>query len=292
MSCGSWIACWLGLVSAAGCTTGMDMSRRDAQAGAEDGGRIDSGSAMDAGRTCTTDPHCDDGHACTFDTCAVGNVCDYQPVDELCRQDERCVVGRGCVMAAPSVCETDPDCDDGAFCNGVERCLGPAGSRSCVAGGGLDCDDGNSCTTDMCDESIDGCTYGVAPGCDAGTAVGDGGVACEPFVPSTGYTGTYAIRPTVASACLRATWTIDSLTLSASGGNLSGATSAFTMTSTEAPSGPDFTLTYDDTGCARHELIGTFMCANRFRGTWRVTFSGECSLCGSVSTTTVVGIRR
>lgn len=277
--------------AAAGCTAGGD-------GGSDAGGAGDSGGGMDAGvdgggpERCSIDSDCNDSIACTADTCAVGNVCRHTPLDELCATGERCVVGTGCRTGMPSACTVDADCQDGAFCNGPERCVGPAGSRTCVTGTPIDCDDGNACTNDACDEAGDGCSYAIADGCDAGTAVTDGGVPCEPFDPATDYPGTFSVRPTVASSCLRATWTIDNLTFSTSGGALRATAPSFTLTSASVPTGPDFRLEYQDVGCARHELTGTFMCANRFRGTWRVTFEGECSLCGSTSTTTVVGIRR
>ncbi|HJL16516.1 MAG TPA: hypothetical protein RMH99_12715 [Sandaracinaceae bacterium LLY-WYZ-13_1] len=53
----------------------------------------------------------------------------------------------------PVECADDPDCDDGAFCNGAERCR----QGRCVDGEAPDCDDGVACTVDACDESADAC---------------------------------------------------------------------------------------------------------------------------------------
>lgn len=49
-------------------------------------------------------------------------------------------------------CELDEHCDDGCFCNGVERCIG----GTCSAGVGP-CDDGVDCTVDVCLEPLDQC---------------------------------------------------------------------------------------------------------------------------------------
>jgi len=51
-------------------------------------------------------------------------------------------------------CAVDADCDDGAYCNGEERCL----EGMCQpAEHGVDCDDGVACTVDSCDEGTDSC---------------------------------------------------------------------------------------------------------------------------------------
>ncbi len=51
-------------------------------------------------------------------------------------------------------CQADGDCDDGAYCNGVERCV----SGSCQAGTPVNCNDSNTCTNDVCNENTDSCT--------------------------------------------------------------------------------------------------------------------------------------
>jgi hypothetical protein len=48
-------------------------------------------------------------------------------------------------------CNLDVDCDDGAFCNGVETCDGSV----CQAGTPVDANDGVPCTIDTCDEVND-----------------------------------------------------------------------------------------------------------------------------------------
>ena len=44
-------------------------------------------------------------------------------------------------------------CDDAVFCNGQETCAG----STCVAGSPIDCEDGISCTTGVCNEGTRSC---------------------------------------------------------------------------------------------------------------------------------------
>jgi len=55
-------------------------------------------------------------------------------------------------------CRTDAECDDGRWCNGLERCDGGL----CAAGTPVDCGDGNACTDDACDDTLDRCTHACA----------------------------------------------------------------------------------------------------------------------------------
>lgn len=91
-------------------------------------------------------------------------------------------------------CTADADCDDGLVCNGVERC-GTASER-CVRGIPLDCDDGVSCTHDMCVEPDGACSSTPNDslcGGDARCALGSGcivscgpGITCDPVAPGCG----------------------------------------------------------------------------------------------------------
>ncbi len=64
--------------------------------------------------------------------------------------------------AGDGVCIRDSDCDDGVFCNGLERCaptragVGPDG---CVGGAVPRCSDGLSCTTDTCSHVANACRF-------------------------------------------------------------------------------------------------------------------------------------
>jgi hypothetical protein len=98
-----------------------------------------------------TPPDCDDGVACTVDSC-----------------DEATLA---CVHQAD-----DSTCDDGRFCNGVETCELVAG---CRAGTPPDCDDSVNCTTDSCDSASDACLHATDEGlCDNGVFC-DGAEVCD-----------------------------------------------------------------------------------------------------------------
>ncbi|MBX3276173.1 MAG: putative metal-binding motif-containing protein [Sandaracinaceae bacterium] len=107
----------------------------------------------DAGPTCPAS--CDDDVACTDDAC-VDARCVHTPDDARCGPAERCSPVLGCV---PIRCTRDEECDDGRFCNGVERCDASAPGTGCVAGAPAVCDDGFSCTSDACDPVADACAF-------------------------------------------------------------------------------------------------------------------------------------
>jgi hypothetical protein len=124
------------------------------------------------GLTCSTDMDCDDGHACTIDTCSPSSICTYIGLDGMCPAGQTCAIGRGCVMGM--TCSTDADCADAHDCTinlcgsgsppmcrapvpDSSRC--PSGqmcdaTRGCVAMTGCsssaDCNDSIACTVDSC----------------------------------------------------------------------------------------------------------------------------------------------
>jgi len=59
----------------------------------------------------------------------------------------------GTVTVAPSGCTTNPQCDDGLFCNGAEVCAG----GNCTAGS-------DPCPAQLCDEGINACVACVVDG--------------------------------------------------------------------------------------------------------------------------------
>ena len=72
-------------------------------------------------------------------------------------------------------CRVDADCDDGLFCNGAERCI----SGNCQPGPVPNCDDGISCTDDLCSEPAKSCVHTpVSARCDDGNVCTDD--ACNP----------------------------------------------------------------------------------------------------------------
>ncbi len=125
----------------------------------------------DAGaRVCSVDLDCDDGIACTLDSCGVSGRCEPLPLDELCMPGETCAVGVGC--RAGQSCTSTAECDDGIACT-VEQCVAGGSCRitpldarctaptpvcdpamGCVADSGCstdgECDDAIACTLDAC----------------------------------------------------------------------------------------------------------------------------------------------
>jgi hypothetical protein len=104
----------------------------DAGLAAADGG--DEGGAGDGGllgKPCTDDPQCDDGVACTFDSC--------DPATHRCAN-------------VPD----DTQCQDGLYCDGHEICVPFHG---CESGPVVTCDDTDPCTIDACVESSQSCAH-------------------------------------------------------------------------------------------------------------------------------------
>ena len=97
---------------------------------------------------------CDDGIACTINTCDSAIGCVATEDDTLCTADECkvafCSEGVGCVQEANPV--------NGGACNGDE-CTenGTCQAGECV-GDAVDCEDGDVCTGIDCNPTI-GCTY-------------------------------------------------------------------------------------------------------------------------------------
>ena len=129
--------------------------------------------------TCTLDADCDDGLYCNgAETCNAGTCQAGTPV--TCDDGVACTVD-SCNEASDS-CDATPDdgaCDNGAFCDGVETCDAVLG---CQAGTSVDCDDGVSCTNDSCNEATDSCDATPDDGlCDNG-AFCDGAETCDPIL--------------------------------------------------------------------------------------------------------------
>jgi len=72
------------------------------------------------------------------------------------------LIAAACVQPA-AACVSNAECDDLNVCNGTETCQAGA----CVPGGNLTCDDGDACTTNICDPML-GCTYPPSAGCMIG----------------------------------------------------------------------------------------------------------------------------
>ncbi len=115
-------------------------------AGPMDGGPPDAG-PMDAG--CSDNTQCADELDCTVDTCSNGG-CVHTPNDAFCAfgvcDEDDC---------PPRTCETQEECTDNVFCNGVEECV----DGMCALGQPVDCNDSDACTMDTCVEMARECTH-------------------------------------------------------------------------------------------------------------------------------------
>jgi hypothetical protein len=86
--------------------------------------------------------------------------------------------GNAWINLTLDLCDSEGECDDGSFCNGVEACV----DGVCVAGEPFGCDDGIECTVDTCDEAFRSCLHDPrASACDNGVFC-DGAEICDPGV--------------------------------------------------------------------------------------------------------------
>ena len=146
------------------------------------------GSACTAGDSCSggdcegTPVSCDDGDGCTSDTCNPETGCVYTPIPGCeCDEESECDDGlfcNGSESCMGGLCQPGANpCDDGFFCNGedgcdegTDTCSGHSGnpctspltcdeaSDACVTCmNDEDCDDGNPCSVDVCNEGS--CAY-------------------------------------------------------------------------------------------------------------------------------------
>jgi endonuclease I len=75
-------------------------------------------------------------------------------------------------------CTSDPECDDGIFCNGAETCV----TGTCQPGTAIDCSDGVACTDDSCNETTDSCdNVANDANCDDGLFC-NGTETCDPVL--------------------------------------------------------------------------------------------------------------
>ncbi len=129
-------------VQTAGCSTAFKASKSDICNGLDDDcdGVIDDGA-------------CDDGDACTKDSCdAKAKQCGHsKPPDcndgNVCTSDA-CEKSTGLCSHVPN----NAPCGDGDACTVGDACKGPV----CTAGGAKDCTDSEVCTADSC-HKIKGC---------------------------------------------------------------------------------------------------------------------------------------
>ncbi len=166
-----------------GCATSLCIEASDSCEVTLSGGAVmcGSGTICSAGTGCESvdgcttanDPKCDDGRACTADSCDVASgACVHLPVNASCpasvgacgvgvcvgrdtddpsgcgalEDASKCAMNQGCddtfaCSALPASCATDHDCNDGTLCDGVERCV----SGACVHGDRTRCEASDAC---------------------------------------------------------------------------------------------------------------------------------------------------
>jgi hypothetical protein len=120
---------------------------------------IDTYEIPDARDTLDTDlcaGSCDDGIACTADSCDPATGCRHEPIDAWCDDGVECTLDR-CDPTAGCLSASDPAaCDDGLDCT-ADDCDWATGL--CVhLRNDAACDDRAACTTDRC-EPVVGCAY-------------------------------------------------------------------------------------------------------------------------------------
>ncbi len=109
---------------------------------------------------------CNDGAFCNgADTCNGSGACSLHAGDPCPGPDNDANCAESCNEASDNCSTTDPNnspCSDGNACSNGETCTNG------VCGGGIvtECDDGDLCTFDTCDE-VDGCVH--LPGFEEGT---------------------------------------------------------------------------------------------------------------------------
>jgi len=207
---------------------------------------------------CTADEQCNDAIACTIDACAFGGVCSNTPVDALCGEDEKCVLGEGCVTVE---CTSSAECDDSVgctedlceagwtcahvphseLCEDDETCYAGVGcAKQCL--GAEECQDGDFCNgEERCDPEF-GCRPAAGPrtcndgdpctndSCDAtkdtcrNVCVPSTECAC-PFNPADVYHGCFSITPSATQTCAfgRVSYAINRLCFTLTGPILTGA---------------------------------------------------------------------
>ncbi|MFO0563051.1 MAG: hypothetical protein U0269_33830 [Polyangiales bacterium] len=273
----------------------------------------DSSAGVDAasdggggGGQCTRQQDCDDGIACTDETCVFGGVCERTANDRLCPMGQRCFIGRGC--AAGNSCMRNEDCNDnvpctrdvcgaGGVCQNIRddsRCT--PGQRcsytlDCVEPGRCgtdpDCDDGRFCNgPERCTMGM--CAAGTAPDCSdgdmcTGDVCNEAMRMCEhvPLNPCGGavQAGTYDISPSFSYTCGAGSLApVSSVTLEVTGSTVVVRGFPVELRGTHSSGMFNATGTWSQGGCGwQFSLLGAFTMPNQFRGSLNLDFQ-SCSI--------------
>ncbi|MFT5991428.1 MAG: hypothetical protein ACJA1R_000830 [Flavobacteriales bacterium] len=170
-SCEDGSLCTFNTVCTAGVCEGEDLACDDGNACTTNACDPTTGCAFAA----ETEPlECDDGNACTADDLCVDDTCRGVAAD--CDDNNPCTAD---LCDETGACVSEPlsnvACDDGDACTTGDIC----DDGACGAGPPTNCDDGNTCTIDICDEFA-GCSYlpNLNPCCTGTVSICDDGDPC------------------------------------------------------------------------------------------------------------------
>lgn len=110
---------------------------------------------------------CDDGNACTDDSCDPqdGGCLGVNDDTNTCSDGNACFTGELCSNGSCVPGTTPVDCNDNNPCT-VDSCDPNTGCANVPKS----CGDGNACTQDVCDPSTGACSNPAAPACNDGDA--------------------------------------------------------------------------------------------------------------------------
>ena len=129
-----------------------------------------------SGGTCVAGAvvNCDDGNACTGDSCNSASGCTHASLAVACSDGNACTVGDVCSQGTCSA-GNPKVCSDGNVCT-TDSCSVTTGACSSVANAAA-CDDGNPCSTN--DTCAAGACKGVLPVCGNGKCeCGESALTC------------------------------------------------------------------------------------------------------------------
>ncbi|MEY3015544.1 MAG: hypothetical protein RIT45_4279 [Pseudomonadota bacterium] len=130
---------------------------------------------------CKDDSECDDGLACTDDSCGAGGKCQHKAKTGTCAVEANCYVkGESPQDNACLVCDPDQDdsalsakkgtaCDDGSACttgdacNELGQCVGTPKADCCKVDG--DCTSDDTCKVGTCDAQAGTCSFAPKASC-------------------------------------------------------------------------------------------------------------------------------
>ncbi len=184
-----------------------DPSTPDQWTPKENATSCDDGNICTSGEVCTEGVcagiaiSCNDDNACTRDFCDPAEGCHTAVLAAFtCDDGVRCTIDDRCTETAtcaglPNTCDDGDPCttdicnevdgcthtvEDGLACAGPNACrLGICQDGACAVGDSVNCDDGNSCTIDTCDDRV-GCVHlpTLSPCCIGASSVCDDGNPC------------------------------------------------------------------------------------------------------------------